>query len=272
MQAPRIIDLQDWFASPAGQRVLKLEQAWFDQRLANCFGFHAVQMGSAVHHALRLNRMPHRWLMLDDAEHLDPGRFGGPGDVHEAIALLQGSLTGSFLGDFDAVPLASSSVDLVVLPHTLEWAGDPHLCLREVERVLVPEGHVLIAGFNPASSWGWRQWASHRRWGPLTPSPFLPDAGEFLGPRRLRDWLKLLSFEVIHQEQGVYTWPLQSEAWHQRLGWMDAMGRRWLKPFGAVYFIHAVKRVTGMRIITPSWHKRQARQRRAVAASSHRQP
>ena len=59
--------------------------------------------------------------------------------------------------DFDALPFPQHSVDLVVLPHSLELARDPHQTLREVERVLVPEGRVVIAGFNPASLWGMRQ-------------------------------------------------------------------------------------------------------------------
>ena len=59
--------------------------------------------------------------------------------------------------DFDALPFPDHSLDLVVLPHALELSRDPHLTLREVERVLVPEGRVMILGFNPASLWGLRQ-------------------------------------------------------------------------------------------------------------------
>ncbi|WP_223717365.1 class I SAM-dependent methyltransferase, partial [Escherichia fergusonii] len=56
--------------------------------------------------------------------------------------------------DFHALPFPANSLDLVVLPHALELASDPHETLREVERVLVPEGRVVILGFNPASLWG----------------------------------------------------------------------------------------------------------------------
>jgi hypothetical protein len=85
----------------------------------------------------------------------------------------------------------------VVLPHALELARDPHQTLREVERVLVPEGRVVIVGFNPASLWGLRQRAGRVRagWAGRNQPLYLPRAGEFIGYWRLRDWLRLLGFE-----------------------------------------------------------------------------
>jgi ubiquinone/menaquinone biosynthesis C-methylase UbiE len=59
--------------------------------------------------------------------------------------------------DFGELPFATQSLDLVVLPHVLEFAAEPHQVLREVERVLIPEGQVIICGFNPSSLWGMRQ-------------------------------------------------------------------------------------------------------------------
>ena len=103
-----------------------------------------------------------------------------------------------------ALPFAENSLDLVVLPHSLELNADPHATLREVERVLVPEGRVVICGLNPASLWGLRQRRAHlyRRLG--FGELFLPDAGEFIGYWRLRDWLRLLSFEVESGSFGCY--------------------------------------------------------------------
>ena len=155
-----------------------------------------------------------------------------------------------------------------MLPHTLELARDPHQTLREVERVLVPEGRVVIVGFNPASLWGLRQRArppAARRWACGRRSAlFLPARGEFIGYRRLRDWLRLLSFEV---EAG----PLRllpaaggvaSAGW-QRFAWMDRAGDRWWPVFGAVYFVVAVKRVRGMRLVGLVREPAPARQGRA---------
>jgi SAM-dependent methyltransferase len=140
----------------------------------------------------------------------------------------------------------------VVLPHTLEIARDPHLALREVDRVLMPEGRVVVVGFNPMSLWGLRQKLGRARRRVLrggTRELYLPAAGEFIGFRRLRDWLRLLSFEVEAGRFGCYLPPVESETWMRRFGWMDGAGERWWPPFGAVYFVVAVKRVHGMRLV-----------------------
>jgi hypothetical protein len=78
---------------------------------------------------------------------------------------------------------------------------------------------------------------------------FLPRAGEFIGYRRLRDWLRLLSFEVESGRFGCYIPPVTSAKWLARFAWMEAAGDRWWPPFGALYYIVAVKRVRGMRLV-----------------------
>ena len=149
------------------------------------------------------------------------------------------------------MPFDAASLDLVVLPHALELARDPHLALREVERVLVPEGRVDHRRLQSGEPVGHAPEARapaptprHRR-GEL----FLPHAGEFIGYRRLRDWLRLLSFEVEAGRFGCYIPPVTSARWLARFGWMERAGDRWWPVFGALYYIVAVKRVRGMRLV-----------------------
>jgi len=176
--------------------------------------------------------------------------------------------------EFDALPFPDASIDLVVLPHSLELARDPHLTLREVERVLVPEGRVVIAGFNPASLWGLRQRAGRARRGvglgrgAASSGLFLPRAGDFLGYWRLRDWLRLLGFEVEGGHFGCWRPPLNSQRWLDRFAWMDPVGERWWPVLGAVYTVMAVKRVRGMRLV--GLIKQEKRQSRAVAVAASR--
>jgi ribonuclease HI/SAM-dependent methyltransferase len=186
----QIIGLHDWFATPPGRYLLAWEQAQFDQAVADVFGYHALQLGAAEVDGLRTNRMPHRWLALDD-----PARRG----------------KATLLTDFAALPFAANSLDLVVLPHALELSPDPHATLREVERVLVPEGRVVICGLNPASLWGMRQRRAHiyRKLG--IGDLYLPEGGEFIGYWRMRDWLRLLSFEVESGRFGIYRPAVRSE-------------------------------------------------------------
>ena len=220
--------LMQWLATPPGRYLLAWEQAQLDRVVADMFGFHALQHGLIELEALRANRMPHRWLASEHVE--DPGR----------VAVVTHA---------DALPFPERSLDLVVLPHTLELAADPHQALAEVERVLMPEGRVVILGFNAASLWGLRQRRAHlyRRMG--FGQLYLPREGEFIGYWRLRDWLRLLSFEVEGGRFGAYRPALTSERWLERFGWMDRVGDRWWPVLGAVYMVVAVKRVRGMRLV-----------------------
>ena len=232
--------MSDWLTSPLGAYLLQWEQRYLDTVVADVFGFHAVQLGLPELDALRANRMPHRW-RADAVQPLSAGV--GPSQPLSAVSLNC---------DFDALPFDSQSLDLVVLPHALELARDPHLTLREVERVLRPEGRVVIIGFNPTSLWGLRQRGTNaRRYLGLGPghSRFLPHDGELIAYRRLRDWLRLLSFEVETGRFGCYRPPITSEKWLTRFEWMEPAGDRWWPVLGAVYALTAVKRVRGMRLV-----------------------
>lgn len=238
-------ELAAWFHTPPGQYMLAWEQAQLDQAVVDRFGFNALQLGLPDLDALRANRMPHRWLSV-------------PESLHDAstrrVALINHAA---------ALPFPESSLDLVVLPHTLELSADPHAVLREVERVLVPEGRLVICGLNPVSLWGLRQFRSHlmHRVGlgeTRLARRFLPEVGDFIGPWRLKDWLKLLSFEVESCRYGCYRPAVRSDKWLLRWAWMDRLGSRSWPFFGSVYFLVAVKRVKGMRLLGPAWKPRRA--------------
>ncbi|MFP5397139.1 MAG: class I SAM-dependent methyltransferase [Gammaproteobacteria bacterium] len=255
------VELAAWLATPPGRYLLDWEQSRVDQVVGDLFGFHALQLGLCQLDALRGNRMPHRWCASDHVD-LVAQPEGAP---RAALALHC---------DFDALPFPAASIDLVVLPHTLEFARDAHRTLREVERVLVPEGRVVIFGFNAASLWGLRQRGGRlrRRLGGARET-FLPRGGEFIGYWRLRDWLRLLSFEVEGGRFGCYAPPLTSQRWLQRWAWMDRVGDRWWPVFGAVYSLVAVKRVRGMRLVglARAPHRR-AKAAPAVVANRQRDP
>jgi SAM-dependent methyltransferase len=260
-----IIELGAWLQTAPGRYLLEWEQDRLDLAVTDAFGFHALQLGLPELDGLRANRMPHRWiasdsLMAPELLPLPPARDGlsTTQQAEEPVGLHC---------EFDALPFPQNSLDLVVLPHALELARDPHQTLREVERVLVPEGRVVIAGFNPASLWGLRQSAGRVKRGlgfSRDKCLYLPRAGEFIGYWRLRDWLRLLGFEVEIGRFGCYRPPFQSAPWLQRCAWMDPVGDRWWPVLGAVYFLVAVKRVRGMRLI--GLVKNERRKAKASAA------
>ena len=217
--------------------MLDWELAQFDSAVDDVFGFRAVQIGLPEVDFLRQNRIPYRFTLA-----LEPGA---------ALA-----------ADPLQLPLASQSVDLVVLPHVLEGHPNPHDVLREVERVLMPEGQVVISGFNTASLWRVRQLFASRHNG-------APWDAKFIGLLRLREWLRVLGFELNGGKFGCYAPPFRNEVWLKRFRFMEKAGARWWPVTGGVYVVRAVKRVHGMRMITPAWRQERAR-RRALAPVSQR--
>jgi hypothetical protein len=269
--------LHDWFQTPPGRYLLDWERAQFDQAVADIFGYHALQLGMPDLDALQTNRMPHRWLALDAPGFAAIGAMPVTGGPQPDIS--SGAPDANLIPrrvalrtDFAALPFPEASLDLIVLPHALELNADPHATLREVERVLVPEGRVVICGLNPASLWGLRQRRAHlcRRLG--FGDLYLPDAGEFIGYWRLRDWLRLLSFEVESSRFGCYRPAVRTEKWLRRFEGMDRAGERWWPIFGAAYFIVAVKRVRGMRLLSPAWKSAKALANAPVSVANYHQP
>lgn len=230
-----------WLAglgSATAMALLDWEQTHADVLLADVFGYHALQLGWPALDSLRANRMPHRWNA--GAEYESPGQAP------------QSCLEGLWM-DSRAWPWPAESLDLVVLPHTLEQSADAHACLREVERVLIPEGQLFITGINPWSLWGWRQSHFVRQRRAADPQGHV---GQLLSCNRLRDWLGLLGFEVQVVQFGGWAPAVQSERWRKRWLWLDRLGQRWWPILGGAYLIVATKRVPGGRLLTSRpWRK-----------------
>lgn len=217
----------DWLQTPQGRYVLDWEQAKLDNLLADIFGFNALQLGFPQIDFLRANRMPFRFACC------------GTGGV--AVS-----------SDPHHLPFATNSLDLVVLPHILEFDANPHQILREVDRVLVPEGSTVVTGFNPFSLWGLRRLLAGRRGA-------APWQGHYLSVSRLRDWFALLGHETRGGAFGCYAPPVTQEKWLQRWHFMEPAGDRWWPIAGGVYVLQAIKRQHGMRLVTPKWKDRMAR-------------
>jgi len=236
--------LAEWFGTPLGRYVLAWELSQYDHATEDVFGFRAAQVGLPEFDMLRQNRIPFRFTVA-----LEPGA--------------------QVAADPIQLPFDSQSLDLLALPHALETHNEPHRMLREVERVLRPEGQVVISGFNTLSLWRLRQalWRLGERFsGKRTPAPW--DAS-FIGLFKLRDWLRLLGLELDGGRFGCYAPPFENARWIERCRFLEATGDRWWPIAGAVYVVRAVKRVHGMRLVTPAWRRERAR-RRALAAIPQR--
>jgi len=222
--------LESWLLSPPGRYVLDWECARIDEAVADVFGYNALQLGLPQLDLLAGNRIPFRQ------------RIGVPAT--------DGRIDASC--DLRQLPIAANSIDLVVLPHVLEFYEDPHQILREVERALIPEGQVVITGFNPFSLWGGRRYLPPRR-------SHFPWQGQYLSQRRVRDWLQLLGFEIERCCYGCYAPPCDTDKWLQRWHFAERVGERAWPFAGGLYLLQAVKRVHGMRLILPAWRNGKKR-------------
>jgi SAM-dependent methyltransferase len=215
------ITQQNWLSSPLGRYLLASEQAIYDQYVADIFGYNALQIGLLEMDLLQQSRIAKR--------------------LHVDVS------AGDVLCESEYLPFASSTIDLLCLPHVLEFSQNQHQTLREVERVLVPEGHLILTGYNPMSAWGVRRWFSKRR--------HYPWCGATLSLRRIKDWLALLGLEYVSGGTQAFIFPINDEKWIQRQQCIERFANKWSPPMGGIYYIVAKKRVVNMHLIKPNWKK-----------------
>lgn len=235
--------MHNWLMTPLGCYIRTWEEKCFHALTADIFGFQALQIGLPEIGALDESRIKNRWLThFHCSDNISPN----------SQTQISSSLPISVVHNFYELPFASQSIDLVILPHVLEFAEYPHQILREVERILIPEGQVIVSGFNPASLWGLRQVFAR-----MTSAHFLPEYAEFISLPRLKDWLNLLNLETNRGHFGCYLPPFKTTRWLNRYAFMEKTGGRWWPYLGAIYVVQAIKRIHGMHLIGPAVRKKQ---------------
>jgi len=229
-----------WWSHPPGSELQKMEQAALARMLPDLFGYHIAQVGRAGGADLiESSRIAHRIVV----------------DIDPAV-----SASGSLACSAESLPLAPDSIDVIVLPHVLEFSANPHRVLREMERVLIGEGHLVLTGFNPWSFWGlWRLflWWRDR----------VPWSGHFYGLSRIRDWLTLLELELITVRRLFYRPPLRSPRALERLAALEPLGRHAWPFLGGAYVLVAKKRVIPLTSSRVRW-----RAQRSMIASGLAEP
>ncbi len=218
--------LEEWFDSDLGKILLQREMALLDQRLEQLFGYYLLQMSALVHRDLTLaSKIRHRFQL---AAGIDlPGRSG-------AVA------------HFEALPLESDSMDVVLLHHVLEFSRHPHRILREAHRVLMPRGHLLIVCINPWSLFGLRT----RLLAGYRDSPW---RGHMISSHRMMDWLSLLDMRVTDIHHSFHHLPLQTPRMLGKMSRLWDYAERYSLPFGGVYLIEARKQKVGLTPLKPRW-------------------
>jgi SAM-dependent methyltransferase len=223
-------DLQHWLQTSLGQRVYALERKLVSEALAQVFGWQLLQIGLwGEDDGLIVDARTQRKTVL--AWH-GARADGGANLIRSRV---------------DSLAIASDSVDAVLLPHTLEYEPDPHEILREVARILSGEGHLIVLGFRPLSSWGLRHLFAR--------DGFPAGTERLLAERRLRDWMKLLGFEIVDARRYLFTFPWGSSTPTSQ-SFLERTGERLWPMFGSGFMIKARKRVYALTPIRPRWKRR----------------
>ncbi|MGB2739479.1 MAG: methyltransferase domain-containing protein [Cognaticolwellia sp.] len=169
--------------------------------------------------------------------------------IKHQLTLTNSLGSGDIIAEIDDLPLQKHSVDVCVLSHALEFSLDPHHVVREANRVLIPNGYLVISGFNPFSLVGLNQFIPHRR-------KQTPWNERLFSPMRVKDWLHLMGFEIQLDERFLHSTlsgrtskGIISEHWHK-------VAARYFPSFGSIYVIVAKKRVLPLTPIKAKWQLR----------------
>lgn len=218
-----------WYQALADGQFEAHEAQQFRQLLPRIVGFHLLWLGSArqldwLTHCSIAHRVVMRSVLDDQLRHVS--------------------------GAYEALPFASDSIDAVVLPHTLEFHNKPQQVIEEATRVLIPEGQIIILGFNPYSWLGLFSKLRRR-------SYELPWDGRFLSCHQIKQWLAAQSCQITDTHYYFYRPPLQHKSWLQRLQLLESIGPYCMPGMGGAYMIVARKKVASITPIKPRWQSKK---------------
>ena len=226
MQAAGSYNAQEWLKSPLGEALVQQESRIVEEALDGIFGEECLQLGL--------------W-----GERRTFIRFTRT----QRCALIGESTAGRpcAVGEFHRLPVDDDSIDAVLLPHTLDFSDRPHEILREVDRILRADGHILVLGFKPAGLWGLRR---------LVPGAGMPPGADYpISERRLRDWLKLLDMRIQGSQRYFFRWPLPRRRVGSSTKW-ERRGQALWPELAACYMLTAQKRVSTLTPVRPLWRRK----------------
>jgi len=221
-------DIEAWYASETGQYLLNEIENRLSPLLTTTFGYYSLQVGCASL----------------------AGRLQQNCRVKHQFTLDEPMLSAQVQANPSMMPVASDSVDLVILMHHLSNTAEPHAILREAFRILIPEGKLIIIDFNPISLWGMRNffqsWLEH-----------VPFKGHFYTAKRIDDWMRLLGFEQNRLYRAGYLPPIQKPSVNRHLGWLEKGMRKWFPRFGALNLMVYSKSISPLTPVRHRWVARK---------------
>jgi SAM-dependent methyltransferase len=212
-----------WQELPNGDMMLDAINKAIEPSLPKFFGYHLLKIGGLSGEVVTDScSIKHQFLV------------GSKADEPDVIA------------DIDDLPFLEQSVDVTILSHALEFSVDPHHVLREASRVLIPNGYMIITGFNPISLAGLNRIIPMRKQNQ-------PWNEHFFTPMRVKDWLSLMGFEVLEDIRCLHTNFIGNIGQGKFSQKWQNFADSYLSAFGSIYIIIAKKRVLPLTPIKPKW-------------------
>ncbi len=228
LQKSTLCQPASWWDYPQGSWLNKQEERQLNQWWPRIFGYHMLKLGNLS-------------ALLDTSV----------SNIKNQINVCDNPQIADVCADLYHLPFSENAVDAVLLAHCLDHSNDPHQMLREAHRVLIPDGYMIITGFNPMSLCGLYRYLPNMKTSP-------PWNGRFFSPHRIHDWLSLLGCEVIEEHRFVHrSLCSQPSSLMQKLvlknRWLTRYSHSVFAYFGAVYIIVARKRELPLTPVKQKW-------------------
>jgi len=225
---------KSWQDLPNGSTILSAIEEKLQPWWQKFFGYHLLKIGA---------------LSYEISCQMSPIKHQISCSSNRSIAEHQANGKTDIVGDLDDLPLLEHSVDVCLLSHTLEFSLDPHHVIREANRVLIPNGYLIITGFNPLSLAGLNRAIPYRR-------KQTPWNEHFFSPMRVKDWLHLMGFEILADERCIHSSLSGKISEHGMANYWNKFASKYLTSLGSIYIIIAKKRVLPLTPIKPKWQIR----------------
>lgn len=242
-------ELSTWFTSPLGRAILSAQKKILARELHNLFGYHLMQLSVVPEARLfSASRISHCF----------------------SLAPKEGSSSKKISGvsEYESLPLPDECIDVCVLHHALDFSEHPQQVLKEAARVTIPNGYIVLLGFNPWSLRGFTK----------LPMQFFSRKAIWhhhnLRLGRIKDWLSFLDFSSGQASYTYFNFPVNSKKYLRNTHYSNNWHWTQSLPFGASYCLVARKDKLAMTPLRPAWETRSvivpaAVSKRAVNASSN---
>lgn len=212
-----------------GQELLRAEQEFLTGLLHRSFGRYSLTIG-----------VPHQSELLKPTSIPCQSLMGPLVHPEKTVDYIEGS--------FHELPIITGSVDIVLLPHCLEFTDNPRRLLTDACRIVKPEGLIIICGFNPYSAWGLRKL--------MTKNKKVPWSANFIQSTKIKNWLRLADFELEQEKTIMHRLPIDYETLYRKFNFVETLGRKCLPRFGGVYVLLARAKVIPLTPIRLKWKQR----------------